>query len=75
MAQTLRVVVIVAHAYGKAVELAAPKTSLTPCLLDDDRAQLDLLSAVMADMGYEAITTSDPEEALGVVRSGRCWRM
>jgi DNA-binding NtrC family response regulator len=62
----------VAHAYSKAVELAAPKTSLTPCILDDDHAQLDLLSAVMDDMGYEAITTSDPEEALGLVRSGRC---
>jgi DNA-binding NtrC family response regulator len=62
----------VAHAYSKAVELAAPKTSLTPCILDDDHSQLDLLSAVMDDMGYEAITTSDPEEALGLVRSGRC---
>src|SRR4029077_12456122 len=65
-------VVGVAHAYTKAVELAAPKTSLTPCILDDDHGQLDLLSAVMDDMGYEAITTSDPEEALGLVRSGRC---
>jgi DNA-binding NtrC family response regulator len=61
----------VAHAYSKSVELAAPKTSLTPCILDDDHSQLDLLSAVMEDMGYEAITTSDPEEALSLVRSGR----
>jgi hypothetical protein len=61
--------------YSKAVELAAPKTSLTPCILDQDRAQLDLLSAAMEDMGYEAITTSDPEEVLGLVRSGRCWQM
>jgi DNA-binding NtrC family response regulator len=54
------------------VEVAAPKTSLTPCLLDDDHAQLDLLSAVIEDLGYQAITTSDPEEALGLVRSGQC---
>jgi DNA-binding protein Fis len=26
----------------------------------------------MEDMGYQAITTSDPEEALGLVRSGQC---
>ena len=63
---------MVAHAHSKPVEVAAPKTSLTPCLLDDDHAQLDLLSAAMEDMGYQAITTSDPEEALGLVRSGQC---
>ena len=59
-----------AHAYGKTVELTA-KTSLTPCILDDDHTQLDLLSAVMDEMGYEAITTSDPGEALSLVRTGR----
>src|SRR5277367_617512 len=62
----------VAHAYTKTVELTATKTSLTPCILDDDHSQLDLLSAAMEDMGYDAVTTSDPEEALGLVRSGRC---
>jgi CheY-like chemotaxis protein len=62
----------VAHAYSKTVELTASKTSLTPCILDDDHSQLDLLSAVMNEMGYEAVTTSDPEEALGLVRSGKC---
>src|SRR5271170_162537 len=62
----------VAHAYSKAVQLATPRTALTPCILDDDHAQLDLLSAVMEEMGYEAVTTSDPEEALSLVRSGHC---
>ena len=45
---------------------------LTPCILDDDQSQLDVLAAQMADMGYEAIATADPEEALRLVRSGRC---
>src|SRR5258708_35293457 len=31
-----------------------------------------MLSAVIADMGYEAIPTSDPEEALKLVKSGQC---
>ena len=62
----------VAHAYTKTIELAAPRTSLTPCILDNDHSQLDMLSAVMEEMGYEAVTTSDPEEALSLVRSGRC---
>ena len=62
----------VAHVLTKAVAFAAPKTSLTPCILDDDPAQLDLLSAIMEQMGYDAITTSEPEEALRLVRTGRC---
>jgi two-component system response regulator HydG len=72
MAQALRVVVIVGHARSKAGELGAPRTSLTPCVLDDDHTELDLVSALIQDMGYQSITTSDPEEALGLVRSGRC---
>ena len=60
------------HALTKAVEFTAPNTSLTPCILDDDPAQLDMLSAIMAEMGYEALTTSEPEEALRLVRTGRC---
>ena len=31
-----------------------------------------MLSEVIGDMGYEAITTTEPEEALKLVRSGRC---
>ncbi len=45
---------------------------LTPCILDDDPGQLEMLTAVIADMGYEAIPTSDPEEALKLVKRGRC---
>lgn len=46
-------------------ELITPRKSFIPCILDDDPAQLDMLSAVIAGLGYEAITTADPEEALG----------
>lgn len=48
-----------AHAYTKAVEVATPRTSLTPCILDADHSQLELLSGVMEDIRYDAITTSD----------------
>jgi DNA-binding NtrC family response regulator len=60
------------HASSKAAEIVAPKTSLTPCILDDDPAQLELLSAVIVEMGYEPIPTHDPEEALRLVKHGRC---
>jgi DNA-binding NtrC family response regulator len=62
----------VAHAYSKAVEIAAPKSSLTPCILDDDPEQLEMLSGLVAEMGYEPVPTADPEEALKMVRYGRC---
>jgi DNA-binding NtrC family response regulator len=61
-----------AHATYKTAEVPALKASLTPCILDDDQSQLNVLAAQMADMGYEAIATADPEEALRLVRSGRC---
>jgi hypothetical protein len=38
----------------------APRTSLTPCILDRDPVQLQKLSAVIAEMGYEPIPTLDP---------------
>ena len=62
----------VAHAYPKPAEPVAAKTSLIPCILDDDPAQLEMLSALIADMGYEPIPTSDAEEALRLVQYGRC---
>src|SRR5260370_8658232 len=63
---------IVALVASKTAEIAAPKSSLTPCILDDDPAQLEMLSAVIADMGYAAIPTPNPEEALRLVRRGQC---
>jgi DNA-binding NtrC family response regulator len=61
-----------ARASSNSVEIDAPKTSLTPCILDDDPAQLDMLSAVIAEMGYEPIPTQDPEDVLKLVKYGRC---
>jgi len=61
-----------AHATTKAIELVSPKATLTPCILDDDPAQLELLTEQVAILGYEAIPTSDPDEALRLIRSGRC---
>src|SRR5690348_9659862 len=61
-----------AHALTKTVELPAPRTFFTPCVLDEDPAQLERLASTVADMGYEPIPTSDPDEALSLIRSGRC---
>ena len=46
--------------------------TLTPCILDEDPGQLDGLTAVIGEMGYEPIATSDPEEALRLVKRGQC---
>jgi len=61
-----------AHATTKAIEIVSPKATLTPCILDDDPAQLELLTEQVGILGYEAIPTSDPDEALQLIRSGRC---
>ena len=61
-----------AQATYNTAEVTTLKTSLTPCILDDDQGQLDVLEAQIVDMGYEPIATADPEEALRLVRSGRC---
>jgi CheY-like chemotaxis protein len=62
----------VALGLTKPTELLAPKTSLTPCILDDDPGQLEMLTSVVASMGYEAVPTTDPEEALKLIKRGRC---
>jgi DNA-binding NtrC family response regulator len=61
----------VGHAHTKTVEIIAPASALTPCILDDDPAQGETLAAMVEELGYESIPTSDPEEALKCVRYGR----
>ncbi|MGB2899532.1 MAG: sigma-54 dependent transcriptional regulator [Candidatus Acidiferrum sp.] len=56
----------------RTTEIAAPRMALTPCILDEDPGQLEGLAAVIGEMGYEPIPTTDPEEALRLVRHGRC---
>ena len=57
---------------AKTLEIATPKASLIPCVLDDDPAQLEMLTDQIGSFGYEAIPTSEPEEALRLVRTGKC---
>lgn len=56
----------------KGLETAATKSSLTPCIFDGDPEQLDQLAGLVAEMGYNSVPTGDPEEALKMVRYGRC---
>jgi DNA-binding NtrC family response regulator len=61
-----------AYATYKTVEVSAPHTSLTPCVFDDDPSERDSLNALVHEMGYEPVCTSDSEEALRLIRIGRC---
>ena len=45
--------------------IAAPRMKLTPCILDEDPGQLEGLAAVIGEMGYEPIPTTDPEGSDG----------
>jgi DNA-binding NtrC family response regulator len=62
----------VRQSHPKTNENALAKSSLTPCILDDDPAQLEMLAALVGSMGYEPVPTSNPEEALKLVENGRC---
>src|SRR2546425_9958072 len=48
------------------------RVAFIPCILDDDPDQLEMMSAVIASLGYDPIATADPLKALEVVRQGRC---
>ena len=56
----------------KTIEGVAPRSSLTPCILDDDRKQLPVFSEMISEIGYESLLTTDPEEAVRLVQSGIC---
>jgi CheY-like chemotaxis protein len=54
----------------KTMEVAAPRSSLTPSILDDDPEQLRVLSEMISEIGYESLLTADLEEAVRLVQSG-----
>jgi DNA-binding NtrC family response regulator len=60
------------YATFKPVEVSTIRTSLTPCIFDDDPSEREALTNVISDMGYEPVPTGDPEEALRLIRLGRC---
>jgi DNA-binding NtrC family response regulator len=53
------------------VESRAHSSFLT-CVVDDDPALLESLLETMRTLGYDAVGTTDAQEALEHVRSGRC---
>jgi FixJ family two-component response regulator len=42
------------------------------CVVDDEPAMVEMLLASLRSLGYDAIGTADPLEALAHVKSGRC---
>src|SRR5258708_33783614 len=61
-----------AYATYKAVAVSPIHSSLTPCIFDDDPNERDSLTHLITDMGYEPVSTADAEEALRLIRMGRC---
>jgi CheY-like chemotaxis protein len=50
------------------MEAPTSRSSLTLCILDDEPEQLNLLSEMVSELGYESLPTSDPEEGTGMER-------
>ncbi len=48
------------------------KCALRVCVLDDEQNSIELLLAHLERMGHEGMGTTDSEEALEQIRSGRC---
>ena len=42
------------------------------CVVDDDSSMLEMLSEMLASFGYRCLATSEPEEALKYVGTGKC---
>jgi len=42
------------------------------CVVDDDPSMLEMLSEMLASFGYRCLATSEPEEALKYVGTGKC---
>src|SRR6266404_4684988 len=61
-----------AYATYKSVAVSSIQSSLTPCVFDDDPNERESLAHLITDMGYEPVTTDDAEEALRLIRMGRC---
>jgi two-component system response regulator HydG len=57
---------------GCAKGVAAWKSWPVPCVLDQNPEQLQQLAGWIEELGYQALPTADPEEALEMVRLGRC---
>ena len=60
------------YATYKTAEVSTVRSSMTPCIFDDDPAERDSLNSLIMDMGYGPVCTSDSEEALRLIRLGRC---
>src|SRR5258708_14249957 len=61
-----------AYSTYKSVAVSSIQSSLTPCVFDDDPNERESLAHLITDMGYEPVTTDDAEEALRLIRMGRC---
>src|SRR6201987_184724 len=61
-----------AYATYKSVAITPTQSSLTPCIFDDDPSERDSLAHLITDMGDEPVSTQDAEEALRLIRMGRC---
>src|SRR5574337_1157176 len=52
--------------------LTTSRQDLTVCVLDDETSMVELLKTTVERLGYPALGTTDPQEALEPVRAGRC---
>jgi DNA-binding NtrC family response regulator len=57
---------------AKAVPPSSVREGFAIAILDDDPAVVEMLEVMTQQLGFDAIGTNDPQQALGLIAEGRC---
>src|ERR1700691_3494623 len=57
---------------AKAIPPVAVREAFPISILDGDPAIVEMLEAMTAQLGFEAVGTNDPKQVLGLIAEGRC---
>ena len=69
---TIAVIYGMTETLAKEIVETHSRAGFLTCVLDDDAVMVEMLLETLRTLGYDAIGTTDPLEALEHVRSGRC---
>jgi len=56
----------------KELATSTPRETLSVCVVDDDPSMVEMLQTTVERLGYRAVGTTDPHEALEQIRTGCC---
>jgi two-component system response regulator HydG len=72
LARAVRSTASMSSATVKNQALITPRETMTVCVVDDDPSMVEMLRTTIEHLGFGALGTTDPKEALEHIRTGRC---